>query len=76
MTHKAQLTSNSKAKLKRKICITLKEKISIYIRGSPPAMQKTWVQPLGQEDSLEKEMAIHPNNLAWDIPWTEESGWL
>ena len=67
MMHKAQLTSNSKAKLKRKTYITLKEKISIYIRGSPPAMQKTWVRPLGQEDPIEEGMATHSNILAWKI---------
>ena len=27
-----------------------------------------------QEDSLEKEMATHSSNLAWEIPWTEEPG--
>ena len=32
------------------------------------AMQKTWVQSLGQEDSLEKGMAIHSSILAWRIP--------
>ena len=37
-----------------------------------PAMQKTWVQSLGQEDPLEKEMATHFSILAWEIPWTEE----
>ena len=41
-----------------------------------PAMQETWVQSLGQEDPLEKEMAIHSGILAWRIPWTEESGGL
>ena len=30
------------------------------------------VQFLGQEDPLEKEMAIHSSILAWKIPWTEE----
>ena len=40
----------------------------------PPAMQKTWVQSLGQEDSLEEEMATHSSILAWEIPWTEEPG--
>ena len=29
---------------------------------------------LGQEDPLEKEMAIHSGTLAWKIPWTEEPG--
>ena len=35
-----------------------------------------WVQSLGQEDSLEKEMATHSSILAWKIPWTEEPGGL
>ena len=39
-----------------------------------PALQETWVQSLGQEDPLEKEMAAHSSALAWRIPWTEESG--
>ena len=34
-------------------------------------MQETWVLFLGQEDPLEKEMAIHSSILAWKIPWTE-----
>ena len=37
-----------------------------------PAMRETWVRFLGQEDPLEKEMAIHSSTLAWKIPWTEE----
>ena len=32
-----------------------------------------WVQSLGQEDILEKEMATHSSILAWKIPWTEEA---
>ena len=39
-------------------------------------MQEAWVQSLGQEDSLEKEMATHSNILIWEIPWTEEPGGL
>ena len=35
-----------------------------------------WVQFLGQEDALEKEMATHSSILAWKIPWTEEPGGL
>ena len=38
-----------------------------------PTMQETWVQSLGQEDLLEKEMTTHSSILAWRIPWTEES---
>ena len=32
-------------------------------------MQETRVRSLGQEDPLEKEMAIHSSILAWKIPW-------
>ena len=39
-------------------------------------MRKTWVQSLGQEDPLEKEMANHSSTLAWKIPWMEEPGGL
>ena len=41
-----------------------------------PAMQETqetWVQSLGWEGPLEKEMATHSSILAWTIPWTEVS---
>jgi len=41
-----------------------------------PAMQETWVQSLGLEDPLEKEMAMHSSTLAWKIPWMEEHGRL
>ena len=41
-----------------------------------PTMRETRVQPLGQEDLLEKEMATHSSILAWKIPWMEESGRL
>ena len=41
-----------------------------------PAMQETWVQFLGQEDPLEKEMATYFSILAWRIPLTEEPGGL
>ena len=39
-------------------------------------MQETWVQSMGWEDRLEKEMEIHSSNIAWKISWTEESGRL
>ena len=41
-----------------------------------PAVQETWFQSLGQEDSLEKGMTTHSSILAWRIPWTEEPGRL
>ena len=40
------------------------------------ATQETQVQSLGWDYPLEKEMATHSNNLAWEIPWTEEPGGL
>ena len=41
-----------------------------------PAVQETWVQSLGQEDSLEKKIPTHSSVLAWEIPQTEEPGRL
>ena len=45
-----------------------------------PAVQEMWVQSPGQEDPLEKEMAIHSSTLAWEIPmdrggWRDYSPW-
>ena len=31
-------------------------------------MQEIWVESLGQEDPMEKEMATHSSILAWEIP--------
>ena len=42
----------------------------------PSTVLETWVQSLGQEDLLEKKMAIHSSILAWEIPRTEEPGRL
>ena len=55
-----------------------------YILGFPGGsvvknclpMQEIWVQSLGQEDPLEKEMTTHSSILAWEIPMTEEAGGL
>ena len=46
---------------------------------NPLPLQETqdiWVQSLGLEDPLEKEMATHSSIFAWRIPWTEEPGVL
>ena len=40
------------------------------------AVPETWLQSLGWEDPLDKEMATHFGILAWKIPWTEEPGGL
>ena len=39
-------------------------------------MQEAWVRSLGEEDPLEKGMAIRSSILVWRIPWTEEPGKL
>ena len=44
--------------------------------NSLSAMRETWVQSLGWEDPLEKEMATRSNTLAWKILWMEETGRL
>ena len=41
-----------------------------------PTMQETQIRSLSQEDPLEKEMATHSSNLAWDIPLAEAPGRL
>ena len=38
-----------------------------------PAMQETWVRPLGWEDPLQKGKATHSSSLAWRVPWTVQS---
>ena len=38
-----------------------------------PTRRETWIQSLGREDLLEKEMATHSSIFAWKIPWTEKS---
>ena len=56
--------------------------LSIALLGFPggsviknlPANEETWIWSLGEEDSLEKEVATHSSILAWEIPRTEESG--
>ena len=41
-----------------------------------PTMRETWVQCLGQEDPLEKEIATYSSTLGQKIPWMEEPGRL
>ena len=41
-----------------------------------PKMQESRVRSLGREDPLEKEMATRSTILAWEIPWTKETGRL
>ena len=41
-----------------------------------PAIQETWVQSPGWEDSLEEDMTTHSSILAWSILWTKKPGGL
>ena len=61
-------------------CATVYNYVRCSLGGSVvknlPAMQEIWVQHLDWEDPLEKGMATHCSILAWEIPRTEEPGWL
>ena len=46
---------------------------SLFTQMVKPAMRESGVLSLGQEDSLEKEMATHSSTLAQKMPWMEES---
>ena len=54
----------------------LRASLVAQMEKSLPAVWETWVQSLGWEDPLEKEMATHSSILAWRMPWTEEPGGL
>ena len=58
----------------------MEKALGLFTSGSAeknlPAMQEVQVQYLGGEDPLEKEMATHSSILVWEIPRTEEPGWL
>ena len=55
------------------VCVSTYEIIPVaQMVKNLPAMQENWVQSLGQEDPVEKGMAIYSNILAWRIPWIEK----
>ena len=58
------------------LCIVIWTSLVAQMVKRLSTMRETWVQSLGQEDPLEKEMAIHSSTIAWKIPWTEEPGRL
>ena len=65
------------------LCVTWRNQIIFLLskrwlsgKRIPRPMQEMPVQFLGREDPLEQEMATHSGILAWEIPWTEESGEL
>ena len=64
------MTSLSPQTLQLKLYVSLVAQMLKHLS----TMWETWVQSLGREDLLEKEMATHSSILAWKIPWTEEPG--
>ena len=56
--------------------ITFRASLVAQMVKHMPAMWETWVQSLGQEDPLEKEITTHSSTLVWKIPWMEEPGGL
>ena len=70
------LTLRFLARVKALVASQLKTSLVAQRIKRLPAMQETRVRSLGSEDPLEKEMATHSRIVAWDIPWTEESGTL
>ena len=54
----------------------VEDSLVVQMVKSLPAMREIWVQSLGWEDPLEKEMATHSSILAWEITWSEEPGVL
>ena len=59
--------------LEMKIVITWASLVFQMVKN-PSTMWETWVQSLGREDPLEREIATHSSILAWRIPWTEKPG--
>ena len=55
--------------------LTISSSVAHMVKN-PPAVWKTWVLSLGQEDPLEEGMATHSSILVWRIPWIEEPGGL
>ena len=71
-----QLSSNRKSTNKLKLIFLFLASLVAQMVKRPPAMWETWVQSLGWEGNLEREMARYSSTLAWKIPWTEEPGKL
>ena len=59
-----------------RVVLATRASLMVQLLKNQPAMWETWVQFLGWEDPLEKEMASHSSVLAWRIPWIEEPGRL
>ena len=56
--------------------VSLRASLVAELVKNLPAVQESWVHSLGQEDSLQKEMANHSSIPVWKISWAEEPGGL
>ena len=58
--------------------VSLTSLMAQWVKNSPAVQetQEMWVWSLGWEYFLEEEMATYSGILPWEIPWTQESGWL
>ena len=59
-----------------KMVIIIRASLVAQMVENLPAKQEMWIQSLGWEDPLEKEMTTSSNILAWRIPWSKEPGGL
>ena len=59
-----------------KMVIIIRASLVAQMVENLPAKQEMWIQSLGWEDPLEKEMTTSSNILAWRIPWSNEPGGL
>ena len=77
LTSTSSIDGTLDSNLKQKACLSWEVCLSHLVAQlvkNLPAMWKTRVRSLGQEDALEKAMTTHSSILAWRIPWTEEPG--
>ena len=74
---KSQVKKKKKERNEEEILLIISRAFLVALLvKNPPAMQESQVQSLGRVDSLEKEMTIHSNILAWETLWTEDPGGL
>ena len=64
--------NNIKNLWERLICLA---SLMAQLVKNPPALQETWFQSLGWEDSLEEGMATHSSVLAWGLPMNRGAWW-
>ena len=61
------------------VCVRRASQVALLVKNllaNAGRLKETWIQSLGQEDSLEEDMATHSSIPAWKIPWIEKPGGL